>query len=161
MKKKYLEAGKIVNTHGILGEVKILPWADDAAFLLNFSVFYINEKPVKLLSGRVHKGMLIARLEGVSDISSASALKNRVVCIDRGEYKLPEGDFFIQDIIGAKVFDESGAEIGTLEDVFESPASNIYVVRGEREILIPAVPEFILETDIEGGKIIVHMMEGL
>jgi 16S rRNA processing protein RimM len=161
MRKRFLEAGKIANTHGVDGEVKIQPWADSADFLLKFPALYIDEKPYKLLSGRAHKSMLIARLEGVGDIGAAMALKNRVVFIDRNDAGLEPGVFFIQDIIGASVVDENGAELGTLAEVFESPAANIYVVRGEREILIPAVDEFILNTDAENGKITVRLIEGM
>ena len=159
--EKYLEAGKIVNTHGIKGEVKIQPWVDDAEFLRKFSSLYIDGKPYKILVGRVHKGFLIAELEGVSDVNAAMTLKNRTVFIDRSEAKLPRGHFFIQDIMGASVVDESGNELGKLTDVLETPAANVYVVTGEREILIPAVPEFIIKTDVRAGMITVRLIDGM
>lgn len=158
---KYLEAGKIVNTHGIKGEVKIQPWVDSAEFLSTFSCLYIDEQPYKLIMGRVHKSFLIAELEGVSDVNQAMALKNRTVYIDRSEAKLPQGHFFIQDIIGASVRDEVGKELGKLTDVLEMPASNVYVVTGEREILIPAVSEFIIKTDVQAGVITVRLIDGM
>ncbi|MCL2368072.1 MAG: 16S rRNA processing protein RimM, partial [Oscillospiraceae bacterium] len=98
MKKEFLEAGKIVNTHGVRGEVRILPWADSPGFLQGFSTLYIDGAPVKLLEGRVHKSFLIARFEGVTDINGAMALKNKLVSIRRSDAQLPPGDFFIQDI---------------------------------------------------------------
>lgn len=159
--KKYLEAGKIVNTHGIKGEVKIQPWADSAEFLMQIKTFYIDEKPLKLISGRVHKEFLIAQLEGVSDVNEAMVLKNKTVFINRSDVKLPKGSFFIQDIIGATVFDESGNEIGKLADVLEMPASNVYVVSGDREILIPAIPEFVLKTDVNTGSVVVRLIDGM
>ena len=161
MKKRFLEAGKIVNTHGLNGEVRIQPWADSVAFLLKFSALYINEKPYKLLSGRAHKNMLIARFEGINDVTEAMSLKNRVVFIDRDAAALEPGAFFIQDIIGAEVIDENGNILGNLADVLEAPASNVYVVRGEREILIPAIDKFILKTDVENKKITVRLLEGM
>lgn len=159
--KKYLEAGKIVNTHGVLGEVKIVPWTDSADFLKRFKFLYIHGKPVRMLSSRAHNGFLIAKLEGVDDINAAMPLKNQTVSIDRYEAKLPQGSFFLSDLIGASVIDESGAELGKLTDVLETPAHNIYVVTGEREILIPAVPAFILKTDVSAGVVTVRLIDGM
>lgn len=161
MKKQYLEAGQIVNTHGIRGEVKIKPWADSAEFLKKFKQLYIDEQPVQVLHSRVHKGCLIAELEGIEDVNAAVRLKNKVVFINRDDARLPKGSYFIQDLLGADVVDENGNPIGKLDDVMEMPASNIYVVRGEREILIPAVPAFILNTDVEQGVITVRLIEGM
>ena len=160
-KKQYIEAGRIVNTHGVAGEVKIEVWLDSPQFLKSFKRCFIDRREVKLLSARVHKGFLIAKLENVEDVNAAMALKGRTVFIDRADARLPKGAFFLQDIIGADVVDESGNEIGKLTDVMETPASNVYVVKGEREHLIPAVPEFILSTDADNGIITVHLIEGM
>lgn len=160
-KKQYIEAGRIVNTHGVAGEVKIQVWLDSPQFLKSFRRCFIDKREVKLLSARVHKGFLIAKLENVEDVNAAMALKGRTVFIDRADARLPKGAFFLQDIIGAAVVDESGNEIGKLADVMETPASNVYVVKGETEHLIPAVPEFILSTDAENGIITVHLIEGM
>ena len=160
-KQQYIEAGRIVNTHGVAGEVKIEVWLDSPQFLKSFKRCFIDRREVKLLSARVHKGFLIVKLEGVEDVNAAMALKGRTVFIDRADARLPKGAFFLQDIIGATVVDESGREIGKLADVMETPASNVYVVKGETEHLIPAVPEFILSTDAENGIITVHLIEGM
>ena len=159
--KKYLEAGIIVNTHGIKGEVKIQPWADSAEFLTGFKRLYIDEKPFEVLSGKVHKDFLIAQFKDVTDINTAMVLKNKVVSIDRADARLPKGAFFIQDLIGASVIDEGGAELGKLTDVLELPAGNVYVVTGEREILIPAVPQFIIKTDVDAGIVTVRLIDGM
>ena len=160
-KKQYIEAGRIVNTHGVAGEVKIEVWLDSPQFLKSFKRCFIDRREVKLLSARVHKGFLSVKLEGVEDVNAAMALKGRTVFIDRADARLPKGTFFLQDIIGASVVDESGSEIGKLVDVMETPASNVYVVKGEREHLLPAVPEFILSTDADNGIITVHLIEGM
>ena len=159
--EKYLEAGKIVNTHGIRGEVKIDPWADSPDFLKRFKTIYIDSAPVAVQSARVHGAFVIAKLEGVDDVNAAMALKNRVVFIDRADVRLPKGRFFIADIIGARVVSDEGDVLGELADVMEMPAQNIYVVRGEREILIPDVPEFIKSIDADSGVITVHLIEGM
>ena len=160
-KSKFLEAGEIVNTHGIRGEVKILPWTDSADFLRRFRTLYINEKPYAVKSSFVHKGCLIAALEGVGDVNAAMVLKGRTVCFARADAHLPEGHFFLADVLGAKVVTEDGAEIGALVDIIENPTQNVYVVKGEREHLIPAVPEFILNTDTESGVVTVRLIEGM
>jgi len=88
-------------------------------------------------------------------------LKGRMIYFDRRDAKLPKGRFFLADVIGARVVDEAGTELGALTEVIENPAQNIYVVRGETEHLIPAVPEFILSTDTEAGIVTVRLIEGM
>ena len=161
MKKRYLEAGQIVNTHGVRGEVRIQPWADEAAFLTRFRRFYIDGKPVNIRSCRVHKEMCVAALEGVQDVNAAMALKGKVIFIDRDEAKLPPGAVFLQDIIGARVVDEDGQELGVLEDVMAEPAASVLVVKGEREILIPDVPAFVLKKDPDAGIVTVRLIDGM
>ena len=160
-KQQFIEAGRIVNTHGVTGELKIEVWLDSPRFLRRFPRVFIGGKEYRLLSGKVQKSFLIAGLEGVEDVNAAMALKGKTITVDRDDVRLPEGSFYVQDILGAAVVDEQGAQIGTLADVWERPAHNVYVVRGETEHLIPAVPEFILKTDVEAGVITVHMIEGL
>lgn len=161
MKKQYLEAGRIVNTHGVRGEVRIEPWADDASFLTRFKRFYMDGQPVKVRSCRVHKAMCIALLDGIDDVNAAMALKGKVLFIDRNDAKLPKGTVFIQDILGAKVVDEEGKELGVLKEVLPAPAASVYVVQGEREILIPDVPAFILDKDADNGVVTVCLIEGM
>ena len=160
-KNQYLEIGKIVNTHGIRGEVRIQPWADSPEFLLRFKTFYIDGAPVRVRAARVHKGCVIALFDGAEDVNAAMGLKNKTLCIDRADARLPKGSFFLADILGARVVAEDGAEIGTLADTLDLPGQRVYVVRGEREHLIPAVPEFILHTDADAGVITVRLIEGM
>lgn len=160
-KQEYIEAGRITNTHGVAGEVKIEVWLDSPDFLKKFKRIFLDGREIAVLSARVHKGFLITKLAGVEDVNAAMALKGRTVHILRQDAKLPKGAYFLQDIIGARVLDETGRQIGILTEVLERPASNIYVVRGEEEHLIPAVPEFVMSTDPEAGVITVHMIEGM
>lgn len=160
-KQKFIEAGKIVNTHGVKGEIKIQVWLDSPEFLKTFKRIYIDGKAIKVISSRVHKDFLIAFLEGVNDVNEAMCLKNKTVYIDRKDAKLPRGAYFLQDIIGATVFDQNGAEVGKLTDIMETPASKIYVVNGESEHLIPAVDEFILAVDADKAEVRVNLIEGM
>lgn len=161
-KSKYIEAGQIVNTHGVRGEVKIFSWLDSPEYLKSFGTLYLRGKPVKVRAARVQKEFVIAALEGIEDVNAAMALKNEIVSIDRADAALPEGAFFFSDLFGARVVSDAGEELGTLTDVLERPGNNVYVVTdGGREFLIPAVPEFIVNTDVENGVVTVHLIEGL
>ncbi len=160
-KQSFIDAGKIVNTHGVRGEVRIEVWLDSPALLKRCGRVYLGGEEKKILSAHEHKGFLIAQLDGVEDVNAAQALKNRVVQIAREDAKLPRGAYFLQDIIGASVVDENGAEIGKLAEVLELPGQRVYVVKGETEHLIPAVPAFIRNTDAENGVITVRLIEGM
>ena len=161
-KKEFIEAGRIVNTHGVAGEVKIEVWLDSPQFFKSFKKLYTKAgEELKVLSARTHKGFVIAKLDGIGDINEAMRLKGKDVSIRRSDAALPKGAFFLQDIIGAKVVDEDGNEIGTLVEIMERPSSNIYVVKGETEHLIPAVPEFVMSTDIDSGLVTVRLIEGM
>ena len=159
--KEYVEAGRIVNTHGVGGEVKIEVWLDSPEYFRSFKRLYLYGKEKKIVSARVHKNFVIARLDGVEDLNAAMALKGKTVEILRADAHLKEGEFFVQDILGFRVVDERGTEIGRLVDAEETPASMIYVVKGEKEHLIPAVREFILGIDARREEIRVHLIEGM
>ncbi len=162
MKQEYLEAGKIVNTFGVRGEVKLQPWCDSAEFLRPFKTLYIDGAPRRVLSSRVHKEMLIVHFEGVEDLNAAMALKNKLVTFARSDAELPEGRFFVADILGAAVVDEDGRTVGRLTDVLELPAGQVYVVEGEDgEHTIPNRGEFILDVDTDENVIRVHLIEGM
>ena len=159
--KQFLEAGQIVSTHGVQGEVKILPWADGPEFLLKFKTFYLGGKPVAVQSARIHKGCVLAKLEGVETPEQATLLRGKTVCVDRTGVRLPEGTVFIADLIGCRVLDEAGEEIGKIKDVLTMPSSDVYVIEGERSYMIPAVKEFIREIDAVQGIVRVHLIEGM
>ena len=159
--KEYLDCGQIVNTHGVRGEVRIVPWADSPDFLCQFSTLYIDGAPRKVLSSRVHKGSVIAKLDGTDTVEEAMLLRDKTVQLRRADAKLRSGTFFLADIIGLQVVDERGEALGTLKEVLSPSVQQVYVVEGEREIMIPAVPEFILETNITDGYIKVRLIEGM
>ena len=161
MANQLLECGKSVNTHGIRGEVKIQPWADSPEVLCGLPALYLDGKPVAIRSARVHKGNVIALLDGVDDVDQAMLLKNKVVWLNRADLKLPEGTFFLADLIGLRVIDEQDRELGTLAEILSPSRQQVYVVKGEQERMIPAVPEFILETNVAEGYIRVRLIEGM
>ncbi|MBQ2445999.1 MAG: 16S rRNA processing protein RimM [Oscillospiraceae bacterium] len=161
MEKNFLEAGEIVSTHGIQGEVKILPWADSPEFLLKFKEFYIDGKALTVLSSRVHKTCVLAKLQGIDTPEAATLMRGKRICIDRDKVKLPKGTVFIADLLGCRVITEEGEEIGKIKDVLTMPSSDVYVIHGEKKYMIPAVKEFVKEICVEEGYVRVHLIEGM
>ncbi len=161
MEKQLLETGEIVAAHGIQGEVKILPWADSPEFLLDFDTFYLGGKPVEVVSSRVHKTCVLAKLRGIDTPEQATLLRGTVVSIDRAEVRLPAGTVFIADLIGCRVLDEENVEIGKITDVLTMPSSDVYVIQGDKKYMIPAVKEFVKELNVAQGFVRVHLIEGL
>ena len=159
--EQYLPAGEIVNTHGIHGEVRIMPWADNPEFLTGFSTLYVEGAAMAVQSARVQKTGVLVKFRGVDTVEAAAALRGRTVSIDRNDAKIPDGSFFIADLKGLTAVDQNGREIGVLEDVLILPRHDVYVVRGEEEYLIPAVPEFVRKIDPGAGKIHVKIIEGM
>ena len=163
MELPFITAGQIVNTHGIRGEVKLLPQGVDAEALAGCRTLFIGGEPYDCVTSRVHKGCLLAKLKGVDDMDAALALKGCRVKVRREDVPLLPGEYFDEELIGLTARDRStGEKLGTLEEVLSYPAHKIYVVRGGRdEFLIPAVPAFIAGIDMAAGMLDVHMMDGL
>ena len=158
-----IEIGRITASHGIRGEVRAEPWCDSPDFLTGFSEVYLRgEELCRVEGARVHKNHALLKLEGVDTVEAAQALRGVVLYIDRAGVKLPEGRFFIKDLIGLSVVDGKTGRVGTLYDVLAMPAHDVYVVRGDGgEHMIPAVPEFVKEIDIAGGTVRVELIEGM
>ena len=161
MKQQYLPAGKIVSTHGLRGDVKILPWADSPEFLLDFDTVYLAGKPYTVEDARVQKTCVLMKLEGIDTVEDAAKLRDQVVFISREDIELEEGAIFIQDLLHLPVLDESGAELGKLQEVISTGANDVFYVKGAHEYMIPAVPEFVLERNIDEGFIRVRLIEGM
>ena len=163
MELEFITAGTAVNTHGIRGEVKILPQGVEPELLAACGTLYLGGKPFVLTAGRVHKGCLLAKLKGVDDMDAALALKGKSVSVRRADVTLPEGEYFDQELVGLTVLDaDTGRELGKVAEVLSYPAHKIYAVRGGKdEYLVPAVPAFIAGIDVPGGTMEIHVWEGL
>ncbi len=156
-KSKYIECGKIINTHGIRGGVKLESWCNTPSDLAALRRIYIKKDAEyvekKLIKASVFKQFVIAELEGVTDPDLAIALKGTVLFAAREDFRLSEGEYFISDLIGLEVIDaDSGKVYGKLLETVNRGASDIYVVdtpSGER--MIPVVDEFIDRVDIDRG----------
>ena len=159
---RFLEAGRIINTHGVRGEVKIEPWCDTAADFCRLKRIFIDGREIPVKSAREHRGMVIASLGGVDDVDAAVRLKNTVVFLDRADMPLPEGAHFVSDIIGLDAVDDAtGEKLGVVADVLSLPAGQIYEIKGRRDILVPAVPEFVAAVDTEAGCVRFRLIDGM
>lgn len=160
----YIDFGKITNTHGIRGEVKIYPYTDDVDNILNLKKIYIEGKGYKVSSIRFHKNMFITKLVGINTVEEAEAFRNKLVQreIDEAE-ELEEDTYYIKDLIGLDVYLEKGELFGKIKDVFPTGANDVYVVQtvNEKEVLIPAIKSVVKDVDLGSNKMIIELMEGL
>ena len=163
MELTMIRAGRIVNTHGVRGEVKVLPEGVEPELLLDCPALYVDGAPMAPAARRVHKGCLLVKLKGIDDMDAALELKGKTVSIRRSDVKLPEGSFFDEELVGLAARDaETGEDLGKIEEVLSYPAHKVYVLRGGLdEFLVPAVPAFIAGIDLAAGTVDIHMMEGL
>ena len=158
MKLDYIEAGQIVTTHGVRGEVKVLPWLDTPEDLFFYHRCRIGGEDYAIRSCRVQKTCNLVKLEGIDTVEAAQALRGKTMELYRED--APAGVTFAAELIGMTVFTE-GKPLGTLTEVLDYPGNQVYVVKGEREYMIPAVREFILRVDMAENRMEVKLLEGM
>ncbi len=166
--KERLEVGQIVNTFGIKGFVKIYPYVDDISRFDNLKKVHIKskkeEKELQIEEVKYQKNMVLVKFKGIETVENAEKLRNSFVEIDRADaIPLEEGQYFIADLLGLDVFLDTGEKLGVLEDIYNTGSSDIYVVKNElgKQFLLPYIDEVIKQINLEEGKIIVHIIEGL
>lgn len=163
MKLETIKVGRIVNAHGIRGEVRVQPRDGDPAFLTRFKTFYIDGQPVSPTANHVHKSLVLMKLPGVEDMNAALTYKDKDLYIRRADARLPEGSCFDDELLGMRVFNAAtGEELGQLTAVESYPAHKVYTVKGQREYLIPAVKDiFIKSVDLDRNRMEVQVWEGM
>ena len=163
MKLETINVGRIVNAHGIKGEVRVQPRDGDPYFLTEFKTFYIDGKPVTPTANHVHKSLVLMKFPGVDDMNAALTWKDKVLYIRREDAHLPDGGYFDDELLGVEVYDEAtGALLGEIKQVETYPASKVYTVKGEKEYLVPAVKDaFIRSVDLDKNRMEIHLWEGL
>lgn len=155
MKQAYLECGKIINTHGFRGTVKLESWCDTPQVLATLPCLWVRDgegyRSLRVLHASVFRQFVLADLEGVESEEAANALRNTVVFSSREDLPLGEGDHFIADLIGMTVKDaDSGTVLGTLEDINQRGARDLYIVRTKTGAhMVPAVPEFVVRIEAD------------
>ena len=158
MKLQFIEAGEIVTTHGVRGEVKVLPWLDSPEVLCEFDRCRIDGKEYTLESVRIQKTCNLVKLSGIDTMEAAQAMRGKTMELYRED--IDDEVIFAAELIGVEVFCDDTA-IGKIADVLDYPGNSVYVVKGEHEYMIPAVKAFILSTDMENNRMQVKLIEGM
>ena len=158
MRLQYIEAGEIVTTHGVRGEVKVLCFLDDPEMLCDFDRCRIDGNEYTMETVRVQKTCNLVKLSGVDTMEAAQALRGKTLELYRED--IDEAVIFAAELIGMEVYSE-GNQIGKITDVLDYPGNSVYVVKGQYEYMIPAVKQFILSTDIEKNEMQVRLIEGM
>lgn len=161
-----LEVGQIVNSYGIRGFLKVVPWVDKKEQFESFKTLYIQSQnttqTIEIQEVKYSKDLVLLKVVGIETVEDALKLKNEILLAKREDIALEEGAHFIVDLIGLDVVTEEGESLGTLTDVLQPGANDVYVVKKEdKEILLPAIPDVVKNIDIKAGKITVHLLNGL
>ena len=168
MKQEYFEIGQIVNTFGIKGFVKINPFTDDMERFeeLNSVLVVKNKELIEMQIEEVkyQKNVVLVKFKGIEDVNMAEKFKGCYIKIKREDArKLPEGTYFIADLIGLKVYDDNGNLLGKVDDIYNNKVHDIYVIKNDlgKQILLPSTKEVIKQVDVDNGEIVVHLIDGL
>ena len=165
---EYLELGQIVNVKGLKGEVKANSFAEDITIFETLDTIYLKRKDTiiekKIEKVGYNKNQVILKFKDCNSIDEAENLRNYYLLVKRSELEdLPEGVYYIADLIGLDVYTDSGDYLGKVDDIYSTGANDIYVVKDDmgKQKLLPGIKDVIKDTNLEEGKIIVHLLEGL
>jgi 16S rRNA processing protein RimM len=163
----YIAVGKIIKVHGVQGHVKAIPYSGFPDRFTHLKTVYIDTEEGMcgfiLEDVQLQNEVSLLKLRGIESRETAAALVKKDLWVpEEQQIELPEGEYFIHDLIGLAVFDTEGEYIGNLEEILLNAGNNVYVVReNQREVLIPAVPEFVKEINLQQKKVIVQLIEGM
>ena len=158
MKLPFIEAGEIVTTHGVRGEMKILTWLDSPGAWCDFERCRIDGKEYKIGNCRVQKTCNLLKVAGIDTMEAAQAMRGKIVELYRED--ISDDVIFGAELIGVDVYAQDTL-LGKIEDVLDYPGNQVYVVRGEHEYMIPAVKAFVLSTDLDANRMHVNVIEGM
>lgn len=158
MRLQFIEAGEIVTTHGLKGEMKVLPWVDSPDILCEFDRCRIGGAEYKIETCRIQKSCNLLKVTGIDTVEAAQAMRGKTVALFRED--IDSDVIFAAELIGVEVY-AAGALLGKITDVLDYPSSSVYVVTGEHEYMIPAVKQFILSTDLDANRMEVTIIEGM
>lgn len=154
--KEFLSVGQIINTHGLKGELKVHPLTDDIRRFRQLKKVYINGEERIISWCKFQNDKVILKIEGIDSIEDAMKYRNKYLEVSREDaIKLPEGRYFIADLIGCNVYDELGEDLGTLFDVIQTKSNDVYWVKGKKELLVPVLKTIVVNVDIEEREIVI------
>ncbi len=164
----FLEVGKIINTHGLRGEVKIVTWTDSPEVFEEIGAVYVkghtDAEKMTIKNVKYQKNNIIVKFAEINSIEDAEKYKNTILLADRDTLgELPEGVYYIADLIGCVIFEENGEKIGVLQDVFSTGSNDVYDIKREnkKNLLIPIIDGVLKAVDIQNKKITIKIPEGL
>ena len=165
MRKQYLQGGKIVGTHGVRGMVRVQPWCDSNEVLCGFKKIYLNNgaNVLNVLEAKPHGNISLLKIKGVDTIDDAEKLRGSIVYINRDDFKLPDGAYFIEDLIGMPVYSlENGEFLGDLSDVSATGANDVWHIKNnDKEYLVPRIDAIKANVDFENNKIEILPLKGI
>ena len=168
MIKEFLEIGEIVGTHGIRGEIRFNPWCDSPEFVKKFKTLYYDSNggcAAQIKTARPHGNIVLLTIDGIDTVEKAQKLRGKVLYMKRSDAKLPEGTYFIAELIGCTVYDADAPDkiYGTLSDVSETGAKDVWHIKdsGGKEYLIPSIPDVVIETDVAQNRIVIRPLKGI
>ncbi len=165
--EQFFQVGVYTNTHGVRGEIKVYPTTDDPKRFRKLKQVILRtpkqEMTLEIENVRFSKQMVLLKFKGIDNINDIERYKGSGLFVPREQaVPLKKDEYFIADLIGITVFTEDGAELGRLSEVLQTGANDVYVVQtGERELLLPAIADCVQSVDVEAGRMVVHLMEGL
>ena len=162
--KKELEIGQIVNTHGLRGDVKVIYWCDTPELFHELAYVNIDGEEFDIENSRIHKNMVILKLKGIDDINIAEKYRNKVLTVPREELgNLPDGTYYICDLLGCSVETISGQPLGKICDIIKTGSNDVYVVENDdkKQVLIPVIDDVVKSIDIEAKRILIEPLKGL
>ncbi|ERI92889.1 16S rRNA processing protein RimM [Clostridiales bacterium oral taxon 876 str. F0540] len=158
--KEFMTVGQIINTHGVHGELKVYPLTDDIRRFRKLKKIFIDGIENSIAWCKLQNDKVIIKVEGIDSIEMAQKYKNKYIEIPRTEaVPLNEGEYFIADLIGCKVLDENGKELGSVYDVIQTPSNDVYWVKGNTEILVPALKTIVSSIDVIRAEIVIKPVE--
>lgn len=153
----YFNVGQIVNTHGIKGEVKVIPLTEDANNFKRYGKVLVDNTWREIEGVKFQKDRVILKLEGIDSINEAETFKQKYLRVLRSEEpELPDDMYYVEDIIGATVYDTNNKELGKIEDVLETKNNDVYWIKKPKELLIPVLEDIVLEINVEEKKVVIR-----
>ena len=165
MRRQYLQSGKIVGTHGVRGMVRIQPWCDSSSVLCGFKKIYLNngETLLSVEQAKPHGNISLFKIKGIDTIEQAEKLRGSIIYIDRNDYKLEDGAYFIEDLIGMPVFNlENNLQLGILSDVSQTGANDVWHIKNDdKEYLVPKIDDIKAKVDFKNNRIEILPLKGI
>lgn len=166
--EEYIEIGQIVNSYGIKGFVKVVPYTDNPERFQEFKTIFVNYRnellEFEIDEVKINKSVVLLKFKGMNDINQIEIYKNCYLKIKKEDLKeLPDDTYFIFDLIGMEVFTDKGDFLGNISDVIQTGSNDVYIVKGKdgKEILLPAIADVVKNVDIENKKMTVELLKGL